>query len=85
MIGADTLPALRKDSLAGSLFAIRAITGNVKELGVDATVRGSGLVVRGNSARQLTEPWLRRMHGDRKTPLTFRLDADTVQASGLGV
>ncbi|MEO8334320.1 MAG: translocation/assembly module TamB domain-containing protein [bacterium] len=79
----DTLPPLRRDSLAGSLAAFGFLNGNVKELGVDATVRGSGLVVRGNSARQLSGTVHSRNVRDRKAPLTFRLDVDTVQASGL--
>ncbi len=80
---ADTLPALRRDSLAGSLVAFGFLNGNVKELGVDAAVRGSGLVVRGNSARRIVGNVYSKNARDRKTPLTFRLDADTVQASGL--
>ena len=80
---ADTLPALRRDSLAGALQASGFLSGNVKELGVDAAVRGSGLVVRGNSARWLAGSVFSKNVRDRKTPLTFRLDADTVQASGL--
>ncbi|MEO5814591.1 MAG: translocation/assembly module TamB domain-containing protein [Gemmatimonadaceae bacterium] len=83
MIGADTLSGLRKDSLAGSLFASGFLDGNVKELGVDATVRGSGLVVRGNSARHLAGTVQSKDVRDRKTPLVFRIDADTVQARGL--
>jgi hypothetical protein len=79
----DTLPALRRDSLAGSLVALGSVNGNVKELGVDAAVRGSGLVVRGNSVRRLDGTAYSKNARDRKTPLTFRLDADTVQANGL--
>ena len=80
----DTLPALRRDSLAGSLVANGVMSGNVKELGVDATVRGAGLVVRGNSARLLNAAVNSKNVRDRQAPLAFRLDADTVQASGLG-
>ncbi|MDQ2666551.1 MAG: hypothetical protein M3Z05_11135 [Gemmatimonadota bacterium] len=79
----DSLPRIRRDSLAGSLAAEGQLTGNVKELGVDASVRGSGLVVRGNSVRRLngdvSSPNLR----DGSKPLKFRLDADSVEASGL--
>ena len=80
----DTLPAIRRDSLAGSLVAFGFLNGNVKELGIDAAVRGSGLVVRGNSVRSLNGQAYSTNVRDRATPLTFRIDADTVQASGLG-
>ena len=80
----DTLPPIRRDSLAGSLVASGALTGNVKELGIDATVRGSGLVVRGNAARRLDGQVASANVRERATPVTFRLDADSVQASGLG-
>ena len=79
----DSLPRMRRDSLAGSLAADGQLTGNVKELGVEASVRGSDLVVRGNSVRRLSgdvsSPNLR----DSSKPLKFRLDADSVEASGL--
>ncbi len=80
----DTLPSLRRDSLAGSLFASGTLLGNVKELGIDATVRGSGLVVRGSSARRLGGELHSANLRDAGSPLTFRLGADTVQYAGLG-
>jgi hypothetical protein len=80
----DTIPAIRRDSLAGSLVASGLLTGNVKELGIDATVRGSGLVVRGNSARRLSGRASSPNVRDRSQPLAFSLDADTVQVSGFG-
>jgi len=80
----DTLAAIRRDSLAGSLVASGVLTGNVKEMGIDATVRGSGLVVRGNAVRKFDGQVASANIRDRATPLTFRLDADSVQAGGLG-
>ena len=53
-------------------------------MGIDATVRGSGLVVRGNAVRKLDSQVASANVRDRATPLTFRLDADSVQAGGLG-
>jgi len=81
---ADTLPSIRRDSLAGSLVAFGLLNGNVKELGIDAAVRGSGLVVRGNSVRRLSGQAYSKNIRDRSRPLTFSVDADTVQVSGLG-
>lgn len=80
----DTIPPIRRDSLAGSLVATGVLNGNVKEMGIDATVRGAGLVVRGNAVRRLDGQVASVNVRNRATPLTFRLDADTVQASGLG-
>lgn len=80
----DTLPAIRRDSLAGSLLVLGLLNGNVKELGIDAAVRGSGLVVRGNSVRRLSGQAYSINVRDRSKPLTFSVDADTVQVSGLG-
>ncbi len=80
----DTLPSIRRDSLAGSLVAVGLLSGNVKELGIDATVRGSELVVRGNSVRRLNGRAYSSNVRDRSRPLTFNVDADTVQASGFG-
>ncbi|CAN5452589.1 hypothetical protein BH09GEM1_BH09GEM1_43370 [soil metagenome] len=79
----DSLPRLRRDSLAGSLTARGLLTGNVKELGIEASVRGSDLVLRGNSVRSLSGDVTTQNLRDGSKPLGFRLDADSVQASGL--
>ena len=80
----DTLPRLRRDSLAGSLYSVGELTGNVKELGIDATVRGAGLVVRGNAVRRLDAHIATANVRDRATGLTFRADAETLQFSSYG-
>jgi hypothetical protein len=80
----DTLPALRRDSLAGSLAATGTLRGNVKRLGVEASVRGRDLVVRGNAAQSLAADVSSANVRDRSLPLAFRLDAGEVQASGYG-
>ena len=79
----DSLPRIRRDSLAGSLAANGTLIGNVKELGVDATVRGADLVVRGNSVQRLSGEISTPNIRDATTPLNFRLDGDSVQADGL--
>ncbi len=79
----DSLPRIRRDSLAGSIAARGFLTGNVKELGVDASVRGSDLVVRGNAVRRLSGDVSTPNLRDDTRPLSFRLDADSVEASGL--
>ena len=79
----DSLPRLRRDSLAGSLAAHGFLTGNVKELGVEASVRGADLVVRGNSVRRLSGDISTPNLRDGAKPLRFRVDADSVEVSGL--
>ncbi|HET7187424.1 MAG TPA: hypothetical protein VFI52_04690, partial [Gemmatimonadaceae bacterium] len=80
----DTLPSIRRDSLAGSLTAVGTLRGNIKRLGVEASVRGRDLVVRGSAAQSLTADVSSANLRDRSLPLAFRVDADSVQASGYG-
>ncbi len=78
----DSIPPVRRDSLAGSLAAAGTLRGNVKELGVDATIAGSGLVVRGYSARQLHGNISSANVMERAVPLTFGVAAESLQAAG---
>ena len=78
----DTLPSLRRDSLAGSLAAAGSLHGNVKRLGVDAHVTGAGLVVRGNVVRSLDAEVAGAARGGGDTPLRFRVHADGVETGG---
>jgi hypothetical protein len=80
----DTLPSIRRDSLAGSLSAIATLSGNVKRLGVDAVVRGSGLVARGGAVQRLSAEVSAANVRDRSQPLVFAVVADSVQAGGYG-
>lgn len=80
----DTLPAIRRDSLAGSLTAVGTLRGNIQRLGVEASVRGRDLVVRGNAAQSLSADVSSANLRERSLPLAFRVDADSVQASGYG-
>jgi hypothetical protein len=79
----DSLPRIRRDSLAGAFDASGTLIGNVKELGIEAAVRGADLVVRGNSVRRLsgniTTPNMR----DTAQSLRFHVDADSVETGGL--
>ena len=81
---ADTLPAIRRDSLAGSLSAIATLRGNVKRLGAEASIRGREIVVRGNAVQTLSAELSSANVRDRSLPLAFRADADAVQAGGYG-
>ena len=78
----DTLPSLRRDSLAGSLSATGTLQGNVKQLAVNAKARGTGLVVRGNVVRSVDAEVAGTALGDSGAPLRFRVRADSVESSG---
>ena len=80
----DTIPPIRRDSLAGSLSAIATLRGNVKRLGVDATVEGRDLVARGNAVRTLSAQVSTSNVRDRSLPLAFKLDAAEVQTGSYG-
>ena len=78
----DTLPPMRRDSLAGRLAASGVLRGNVKMLGIEATLDGSDIVARGSSVRRVS------VHVVGTTPtrptrsLEYRLTADSVETSG---
>ncbi len=78
----DTLVGIPRDSLAGSLDVEGTLHGSVKRLGVDADVRGRGLVVRGSSVARLdahvSSPDVRT----GSAPLTFSVSADSVLTGG---
>ncbi|MCY7379869.1 MAG: hypothetical protein LH467_11120, partial [Gemmatimonadaceae bacterium] len=80
----DTLPAIRRDSLAGSLSATATLRGNVRRLGADASIRGRDIVVRGNAVQTLSAELSSANVRDRSLPLAFRVDAGAVQAGGFG-
>ena len=83
-LAVDSLPPLRRDSLAGSLAVNGTLRGNVKELGMDAVVRGADLVVRGNSVQRFSGTVSSPRLLGRSTPLRFQLDADSIEAGGYG-
>lgn len=83
-LAVDTLPAIRRDSLAGSLSAAATLRGNVRELGIDAVVQGRDLVARGNAAHRLEARVSSVNVRDRSLPLVFRVSAESVQARGYG-
>ncbi|MFL5618946.1 MAG: hypothetical protein ACJ79A_11225 [Gemmatimonadaceae bacterium] len=78
----DTLPSLRRDSLAGSLAASGSLAGNLKRLGANARVTGTGLVARGTVVRSLNADVAGTVRGDGGASLRFRVRADSVETSG---
>jgi hypothetical protein len=81
-IAYDTLPPVRRDSLAGRLEASGVLRGNTKSMGIEASARGSNLVARGSSVRQLSVETVGSdlTHSSRK--LSLRFSADTLESSG---
>ena len=80
----DTVPPLRRDSLAGSLRVSGTLIGNVKRARRGrARVTGTDLVARGSSARALHATFATAdLRGGADVPLRFTLDADTVHVAG---
>jgi autotransporter translocation and assembly factor TamB len=78
----DTLVGIRRDSLAGSLLAQGTVRGSVQRIGVDADVRGRGLVARGNSVARLDAHVTSADVRSRTAPLAFRVEADSLQTGG---
>lgn len=50
----DTLPSIRRDSLAGTLSVRGTLSGHTKAMAAEGTATGTGLVVRGNAVRNLS-------------------------------
>lgn len=80
----DTLPGIRRDSLAGSLHAAGLVRGNLSAPSVDATVEGRGLVARGSSVGRLSATVQSRNVRSAQRSIVFSGDADAVQAAGYG-
>jgi hypothetical protein len=78
----DTVPALRRDSLAGALRASGTLTGNVKRTGVDAHVSGTNIVARGSSVRAVQATVATTDLRGTDVPLRFALRADSVHVAG---
>ncbi len=78
----DTVPPLRRDSLAGSLRVSGRLIGNVKQTGIAASVIGRDLVARGSSARALQASVATADFRRTDAPLRFTLDADSVHVAG---
>jgi hypothetical protein len=76
----DTLPALRRDSLAGTVAAAGTLAGSVRQLGVDATIVAHDLVARGDRADSVHATIASADVRDRDVPLRF-----TLAASGIAV
>jgi translocation and assembly module TamB len=77
----DTLPALRRDSLAGVLEATGTLGGSVQRLGVDAAIVGHDLVARGTRADSLHATFASTDVRDRGVPLRFTLGAGGVDVA----
>ena len=78
----DTPKAIPRGLIAGSLRANGSITGNVAHFNLQGTATGSGLVVKGNSARHLATTYSWTDARSARSRLTVSLAADTVSAFG---
>ena len=80
-LAVDSLPPLRRDSMAGRLVASGTLSGNVKRLGVDAEARGEGLVARGSSVRRLAASISSADIRDTDPTIHFRVSGDSIETS----
>ena len=78
----DSLSAIRRDSLFGTLTATGTLDGNVKALAVDASLRGDALVARGRSVRRLDVLVSSKNIRDSLPTIHFRVAADTITSNG---
>ncbi|MDB4884756.1 MAG: hypothetical protein JWN79_194, partial [Gemmatimonadetes bacterium] len=80
----DTLPGIRRDSLAGSLRAAGSLHGSIPRLGADARIEGRDLVARGSAVGRLSATVSSADVRASGRSVVFRADADRVQAAGYG-
>jgi hypothetical protein len=80
----DTLPGIRRDSLAGSLAATGTLHGNIKMVDADARVEGRNLVVRGNAVQQLSATVQSTNATARNRSVTFEANATRLQLASYG-
>jgi translocation and assembly module TamB len=81
----DTPRAIPRSLLAGSLRATGTITGSVDHFSLQGTANGTGLVVRGNSARHVaaTYSWTDARTSNSK--MSVALSGDTISAFGFAL
>jgi hypothetical protein len=80
----DTLPGIRRDSLAGSVTAMGTLHGNIKALDADAHVEGRDLVVRGNALKQLSATVQSSNATARTRSVMFEASATQLQLASYG-
>jgi autotransporter translocation and assembly factor TamB len=78
----DTLPPLRRDSLAGMLDVDAVLRGSVRRLAAEARISGADLIARGYRADSLGASVSSADVRDRATPLRFEVRASGVEGAG---
>jgi translocation and assembly module TamB len=78
----DTPRAIPRSVLAGSLRAEGTITGSVSRFTLQGSATGTGLVVRGNTARHLNATYSWQDARTAKSKMTVALSGDTISAFG---
>lgn len=78
----DTPTAIPRNVLAGSLRAAGTITGSVSRFSLRGTASGTGLIVRGNSARHVTTAYSWEDARTAQSKLGVSLAGDTISAFG---
>ena len=78
----DTPRAIPRNILAGSVRATGTITGSVRRFSLQGTATGTGLIVRGNAARQVAATYSWENARTVQSKLTVALAGDTISAFG---
>lgn len=78
----DTPTVVRRDSLAGSAYAVGTVAGNLQHLEMRGRAAGEGLVLLGNTIRRMRAEF-GVFHGQTANPrIALAVQADTVTAAG---
>jgi translocation and assembly module TamB len=81
-IPVDTPVAIPRNVLAGSVRAAGTISGSVSRFSLQGTASGTGLIVRGNSARHLAATYGWENARTAQSKLNLALAGDTISAFG---
>jgi hypothetical protein len=84
LLQVDTLPGIRRDSVAGSLRAAGTVRGSIPALDLDARIEGRDLVARGSAIGRLSATVRSTNVRSANRSVVFRADADRIQTSGYG-
>lgn len=81
-LAVDSLPPIRRDSLAGRLTGRAELRGNVRAIALRGRLTGSDIVARGSAARFIEVDVASDDVRSARAPLTVSVRADTVQTAG---
>lgn len=84
-VSVDSLPKLRRDTLAGSLSASGRVTGGLRGFDLTGVLEGLGLVAMGSRVQRLTSEYTWNGALTDSAQIRLRASADTVVAAGFSL